>query len=152
MKKWLHDLLGSLRAIEAEQQQAARRAGGNITAGEANKAAMELAKQDPTFVKGGVRKWAAAIRKATGKTCSIATVKKTRLWEKMMAETGRGRSKGKTPKAVTLTNSLESVVGEGERDEVLQGLIAEHEADYEPSSVDDSPSATRRKVTHHKRV
>ncbi len=113
---------------------------------------MELAKKDPEFVNGGAWEWAAAIRKVTGKTCSISTVRATRLWQKTMAVTGRGRSKGKTPKAVALTDNMESVVGEGERQEVLQGLIAQQEADYEPSPLDDNPPATHQKPKQYKRV
>ena len=126
--------------------------GGNITVAEANKTAMELAKKHPAFVKGGAREWAVAIRKATGKTCSIATVGATRLWQKTMRTTGRGRTRGKAPKAVTLTDGLESVVGEGKRHEVLQGLIAEQEADFEPSPLDDDAPGQRRKTKHYKRV
>ncbi len=126
--------------------------GGNITVEEANKTAMELAKQDHKFVDGGARDWAAAIRKATGKTCSVATVENTRLWKETMKATGRGRTKGKTPKAVALTDNMKSVVGEGERHEVLQELIAQHGADYEPSPLDNDTPNSRRKTTHYKRL
>jgi hypothetical protein len=68
-----------------------------------------------------------------------------------MKATGRGRTKGKAPKAVALTNDLESVVGEGERHEVLNKLIAEHDADYEPSPVDDDPNDNDPPATHRKR-
>jgi hypothetical protein len=125
--------------------------GGSITVDEANKTAMKLAREDPAFVDGGARDWVKAIRKATGKTCSVATVQKTRLWIETMKATGRKRGKGKTPKAVTFTDGLKSVVGEGERHEILQGLIAEQGADYEPSPLDDPPADTRRKVRHRKR-
>ncbi len=123
-----------------------------ITADEANKAAMKLAKQDPAFVIGGVRDWAAAIRGATGKTCSIATIEATRLWRETMKVTGRGRTRGKAPKAVALTDNMESVVGEGGKDEVLKKLIAQQDADYEPSPIDDDPPAKRRKPKHFGQV
>ena len=103
-------------------------------------------------MNGGAREWAAVIRHVTGKTCSTSTVEDTPLWKATMKKTGRGRTKGKSPKAVTLTDGLESVVGKGERHEALQGLIAEQEADYEPSPVDDDQPAKCRKPRQYRRV
>ena len=65
-----------------------------ITVDEANVVAMKLAKQNVAFVHRGVRDWAASIRKATSKTCSIATVKATRLWQETMKATGRRTNEG----------------------------------------------------------
>ena len=45
-----------------------------------------------------------------------------------MEATGRGRTKGKTPKAVTLSLKLEESCGSGKRDDVLDKLVAEEEA------------------------
>jgi hypothetical protein len=126
--------------------------GKGTTLDEANKTAMRLAKQDRAFVRGGAREWAAAIRMATGKTCSIPTVTNTPLWKATMKATGRGRSKGKIPKAVALTDNMESVVGQGERHEVLEGLIAQQKTDYEPSPLEDTPPAKRRKTKQYKRL
>jgi YD repeat-containing protein len=53
-----------------------------------------------TSAATGSTAWAAAIRRETGKTCSIATVKKTQLWQKTIKVTGRGKAKGKMPKMV----------------------------------------------------
>jgi hypothetical protein len=124
----------------------------SITSEEANQTAMKLAKQDPAFLNGVVRDWAAAIRKATGKTCSIATVKATRLWRETMKATGRGRSKGKAPQAVSFTENLEAVTGSGRDQQILEDLIAEQEADNEPSPVDGDRPNPRRKTKHYKRV
>jgi len=118
----------------------------SCTVDEANAAAMKLAKADPQFVNGSVRKWAAAVRKATGTTCSTATVKLTRLWIRTMEISGRGRTKGKTPKAVALTGKVESVIGKGDKHQVLKDLIAEQTAD------DDDRPGTRRKPKQYKRV
>ncbi len=149
----LSEVSGHLRRVAKTLDTNQQTAGSKgTTPEEANKTAMRLAKQDSAFVNGGAREWAAAIRKATGKTCSIATVKATRLWQETMKETGRGRSKGKSPKAVALTDAMESVVGEGERDEVLRKLIADHKANYEPSPLEDDPPTTHRKPRHYKRV
>ncbi|HLA86227.1 MAG TPA: hypothetical protein VJL29_15675 [Thermoguttaceae bacterium] len=120
----------------------------SISRDEANQIAMRLAKQDAAFVNGGVRQWAAAIRKVSGKTCSTATVKATRLWQATMKETGRGRTKGKAPKAVALTEKVGAVIGESNRQEALENLRAQQEVDHEPSPLDD----TRQKVRHYRQV
>lgn len=113
--------------------------GGNVTADEANKTAMELAKKDPAFVNGGAREWAAAIRKATGKTCSTDTVQGTPLWIATMKTTGRGRTKGKTPVAVGLTDSLEATVNGGEPTPFHHAAeIDEAEKAIEQSGMDDN--------------
>jgi hypothetical protein len=118
----------------------------NVT--EANRVAMKLAKQKQTFVSGTVREWAEAIRQATGKKCSIATVQATRLWQETMKTTGRGKTKGRKPKAVTFTKKMEAVAGEGSNHEVLKELIAQQQDDDEPSPLD----STHKKVRQRKRV
>ncbi len=55
------------QAIEGKPQAA-----GRSSVNEADAAAMKLATRDPRFVDGKARGWAAAIGKATGKTCSTA--------------------------------------------------------------------------------
>jgi hypothetical protein len=120
----------------------------SISREEANLAAMELARQNPAFVDGGVRDWAAAISVATGKTCSISTVMKTQMWTTTMQATGRGKTKGKAPKAISFSENMEAVIGRGDNQEVLNKLIADHNADNEPSPFDDAS----RKVRCNKRV
>jgi len=112
----------------------------SITVDEANAAAMKLAKQDATFVSGTIRQWAARIKEAAGKTCSLPTVKATPLWQETMKRTGRGRAKGGRPKVVSLTSDLEAAIGDGDKHEVLNRLIAEHKADFEPSPVKSDPA------------
>ncbi len=124
----------------------------SCTVDEANAAAMKLAKQDAGFVHNGIREWAAEISKATDKTCSTATVKKTALWITTMEQTGRGRQKGirqSRPQAVSL---IESAVGEGQRDEVLSRLAKEQADDFEPSPLDEDSSDEPRRVRCRKRV
>jgi hypothetical protein len=54
-----------------------------------------------------------------------------------------------SPPVVSFTTNLERVTGEGGPDEELERLIAEHEADKEPSPLDDSRP---RKVYCRKRL
>ena len=62
-----------------------------------------------------------------------------------MKESNRGRTKGSTPKTVSLTPALEVATGEGERHEVLNRLIAEQQADSDLSPLeDDAPGKPRR--------
>ena len=101
---------------------------GNMTCALADQIARKLAKKNSNFVNGGVREWAKAIIKATGKkTCSLPTVKKTHFWKQTMKESGRGRRKGKTPRAVELTTNVERTHGRGDRSNMLDTLLAEEE-------------------------
>lgn len=124
----LHFLPTGVYGVEDREslEQLAER--GRMTAAEANQVAHELAEKDPTFVNGGAREWADAIGKATGKTCSPSTVHETPFWRQVMKETGRGRTKGKTPRAVALTGEVEATHGEGGKDAILNELIAQEEA------------------------
>jgi hypothetical protein len=60
-----------------------------------------------------------------------------------MKQKGRGRTRGKVPKVVSLTKALEATIGTDGRQHMLDDLIAEQETDSEPSPLDN---ATRRKV------
>ena len=97
---------------------------GQMTVKEANEIAMTLIEKNPNFVHARIRQWVAAIKKVSGKTCSISTVKKTERWGRAMVETGRGRTKGKTPRAEPLVDEL---CGTGEPNEVLNKLAADEE-------------------------
>jgi hypothetical protein len=142
----VEELIGTVKAMTPRLNPQGTIA---ITVDEANTVAMKLAKQDSEFVKGGVRKWAAAIQTATGKTCSVSTVQATRLWTETMKTTGRGKIKGGKPRAVAFSEKVEAVVGKGGRHEALNSLIAQQQADDEPSPLDDSPS---KEVRQRKRV
>ncbi len=100
---------------------------GSCSCEEANRVAVKLAKANPTFVNGGVREWAEAIRRETRKTCSVDTVYHTSLWQETMEETGRGRGKGPTARNVSLTKGLEAVTGVGEQHQILKQLVADEE-------------------------
>lgn len=99
---------------------------------DANQKALELAGSDPTFLLKTQRKWAEAIG------CSPATVGNTTLWKQTMKRSDRGR-KGKPPKPklVTLTDTLESTLGKPDEEVTLERLIADQNADFESSPVDE---------------
>jgi hypothetical protein len=105
---------------------------------EANAAARRLAKCDIAFVKLPIREWAKRIG------CTISTVSKTALWQEVMRRSGRGRVPGGVPKTVSLTENINACLGEGRPNEVLDQLIAEQEADFEPSPVDSRDRQSRR--------
>jgi hypothetical protein len=110
------------------------------TVQEANCKAMELARADPAFVQRSLREWADAIG------CSHGLVTELPLWQETMRRTGRGRKdKSVAPKAVSLTKPLEAATGEGDKDDVLNQLIAQQEADKEPSPLEDDPPDSRPK-------
>jgi hypothetical protein len=112
---------------------------GHLTVAEANQVAMELAEKDHAFVNATAEEWARKISEATGTTCSPSTVHKTALWKATMQKTGRGRTKGGSSRAVTFTKKLEAVTRDDAQQQALDILIAEEEADYEPSSAEDDP-------------
>src|SRR5699024_3307396 len=113
--------------------------------------------------------------------CSWATWKKTQFYaeaKKKMENLSQQRNSKQRPQnepVVSLTSKLESMVGEGARDQVLnqlideersartrqwhdlslaeqQALIAEQEADYEPSPLEDDSGPAARKVRSKKRL
>jgi hypothetical protein len=57
-----------------------------------------------------------------------------------------------SPKTESLTSGREAVIGEGDRDEVLEKLMAEQEADKEPSPLENDPPYRPRKVHFRKRL
>jgi hypothetical protein len=111
-----------------------------MTVEEANQRAVQLAKAKRTFVLCSLREWAEAIG------CSTGLVPKLPLWQKTMKRTSQSRAdRTSVPKVVHTSESLDAVTGEGDRDEVLNRLIAEQEADKEPSSLDNDPPDSRPK-------
>jgi hypothetical protein len=113
-----------------------------VTREKANKRAMELAQADPSFVDRTQREWARAIG------CSDGLVAQLPFWQATMERTGRGKPKSAAaPKVVSLTRAVEATTGEGTRDEVLNRLIAQQDADYEPSPLEeDLPDSKPRRV------
>jgi len=111
---------------------------------QANTKAMKLADADPMFLTRPIRVWADKIG------CSISTAQKTKLWKETMRTTGRGRSRGSSPKVVSMTGELEATIGDGGRHEVLNELIAEQNRDFEPSPLHTVTSRKMQRV--HKRL
>lgn len=65
---------------------------------------------------------------AEGLGCSLGLVAKLPAWKAVVGERKAGR-KPKTPRAFSLTKKVETSIGVGEQDEVLNTLIREQEAD-----------------------
>jgi hypothetical protein len=126
-----------------------------MTVEEANREAMELVKQlGQAFFALSENEQARRIG------CAWKTWSKTEFFKaarKKREQAGRQRGPGKAtgaPPVVSFTSALEVVTGDGEREAVLEKLIAEQEADNEPSPLeDDSPSDRPRKVfTRNRRL
>jgi hypothetical protein len=130
------------RAAGARGQ--ATRKGRKMSAADANEEAKRLVaagQLDPNAVS---KVWADAIG------CSTGLVTRLPLWREMMKQTGRGRRDGtSTPQVVSLTSRVEAVAGQGDRNEVLEQLIAEQKSDDEGSPLDDG---SRKKVRVRKRL
>src|SRR5262245_9003252 len=119
-----------------------------MTVGAANEKAMKLAKRlkQVFFLLSG-REQARQIG------CSWQTWRKTTFYAtatkkqgQLLRQAAKRKSPGSRP-AVSLTDPLEAVTGEGEPDEVLKGLIAEQETDHEPSPCD----TTRPQKIHYRK-
>jgi len=104
----------------------------------ANEIAMQLAKDDSSFVKGEVRAWAKKIG------CSVGTAQKTDLWQEKMRQTGKGRIRGQKPKVVALTEKVLAITA-AKGDAALRQLVNEQDADFEPSPLANDPPDCRRK-------
>jgi hypothetical protein len=115
-----------------------------LTRQEANEKAMRLAKANRSFVKLSSREWAEAIG------CSAAHVVGLPFWKATMKRR-KQKSEGRpsAPKAVSYTPELEAATkkGKGNKDNILNQLIAEQEADAEPSPLEKDPPSS-----HPKRV
>lgn len=147
------DLLPRLEALcDSLQHHAGKKSGArkhrSMTAEEANRKAMELAKEDRLFIQRSQREWADAIG------CSVGLVSKLPFWEKTMQHSGRQRKgKATASKVVRLTDDLEAVMGEGGRNDVLEKLIAQQQADYERSPLEeDAPGSPPKKVRSYPRL
>jgi hypothetical protein len=114
-----------------------KRARRRMTVDQANKEAMKLAnRRGADFVRLSQREQAKLIG------CSWATWKKTPFFEatqkrrhKISSRASRTRTTGKRP--TSLTKKVEEAAVEGGKDQVLNDLIAEQGADYEPSPLSD---------------
>jgi hypothetical protein len=115
-----------------------------MTLAAANTRASELAKEDSAFLSMSLRAWANAIG------CSEGQVVNLDLWIAQHKQADNESKKRKSPKTVTLTESLLAVTPE--RDESLQRLIREHKADREPSPLEPDPPDKRRRVRSRKEL
>jgi hypothetical protein len=89
--------------------------------------------------------------------CSFATWKKTPFYPlatRNKRRPGINKSAGTAaPKVVSFTNKTQSQVGEGHRGEVLEQLIEDQEANFEPSPLaNDQPDLKPMKVHSRKRL
>jgi hypothetical protein len=113
---------------------------------EANKKAMQLVEQmGKVFFRLSIREQAHRIG------CSFETWTKTPFYaeaEKKRERTGQQKPT-RSRRAVGLTDKVEATTGEGDKDEILNQLVAEQKADAEPSPLDDSD---KRKVFCKKKV
>jgi hypothetical protein len=172
-------LLGMSEALQIEETElldAARdllrelEATGRMTVEVANRKGMQLAKQyKERFFALSRRKQAKRIG------CSFETWRKTPFYQK--AEKRRQGLEGKkgagSPRTISFTSNVEATLGEGDRNEVLdqviareeseaeariaeqelKRLVAEHKADHEPSPFDDDPPGDPpKRVRHRKRL
>ena len=113
----------------AEHIRPPQRKRKGMTVEEANEKAMQLARElRAGFFALSERQQAKLIG------CSWATWKKAPFYPHAQGKRPAGqRKKPPSPKAESLTAGREGVTGEGDKNEVLQKLIDEHEADKEPS-------------------
>jgi hypothetical protein len=115
-----------------------------MTLAAANSKATELAKVDPAFLYKSQRAWADAIG------CSDGLITKLELWKAKQKRAGNEPKQTRSPKAVSLTNKVLAVTPD--REEELQRLICEQNANLEPSPLDPDPPDHPRKVKHHKKL
>jgi hypothetical protein len=113
-----------------------------MTAEEANRKGMELARQlGKAFFVLSEREQAARIG------CTWRTWSKTSIYKKARQQRRKQHPARGAPHAVSFSSAMEAVTGEGGREETLNKLVAEQEADYEPSPVEEDPPGDRpRKV------
>ncbi len=117
---------------------------------EADRKARNLARENARFYTLSGREQARWIG------CSWATWRRAPFftqarWTGPKAGRPQQRKGAAPPKVVSLTNELESVIGEGRREEVLEKLIAGQDTDFEPSPLDPDPPDARPKRVHSRK-
>jgi hypothetical protein len=119
-----------------------------MTVEEANKKAMKVAhKMRAGFFALSERQQADLIG------CSWKTWHDTPFYEKAQAKRPGGkRFKPRSPRTESLTPGREAVTGQGNRDEALHQLIADQQADHEPSPLQNDPAGRPRRVHFRKRL
>jgi hypothetical protein len=126
--------VAELRAVVSSARQEPQAQRPRMSSEEANRKAMQLAEADHDFVTRTAQEWAQAIG------CSAALVVKLPFWREVMEQTGRER-RGKKPRAVGLTEKVLATAPDDQAE--LDRLIAEQQADHEPSPLDGQRSRTR---------
>jgi hypothetical protein len=155
-RKLLAALQRAAKAAASAGPAATGPAGGRkrrMTVEEANEKAMELAKrQKRAFLLLSEREQAKRIG------CHWRTWRKTTFYRKArrlrarLVGQARQREVPGSPPVASLTTSVEAVTGEGDRNEVLEQLIAQQEADREPSPLEKDLPDSPRKVRCRKRL
>ncbi len=117
-----------------------------MTVEQANKRAMQLAKQmKEGFFSLSEREQARRIG------CSWVTWGKTEFYAQAQKRRAR-QPRSPERKATSFTSHVEAVTGEGDRNEVLNQLIAEQEADSEPSPLEDDPPDSKPKKVRERKL
>jgi hypothetical protein len=131
---------------DADVEPTIRARSRRMTVTEANRKAMDLAtKMKAEFFSLSEREQARRIG------CTWKTWSRTPFYP--LAKRTKAKDNGPgSPPTVSLTDTLRAVTGDGRPDEVLHNLIAEQEADREPSPLDDDAPDLPRKVRCHKRL
>jgi hypothetical protein len=104
---------------------------------------MELAKADPEFVNQRARVWAEKI------ACSLGLVPKLPLWREKQRRRAAAGAKQRRPEVVSLTDATLATV---DRDEALERLRKEQEADQEPSPLEPDPPGQPHHVMERKKL
>lgn len=131
-------------ALAASEQPTARRRNRRMKLAVANSKAYELAKNDPSFLSKSMRDWADAIE------CSEGQVARLELWKAKQKESCDGSARMKSPKTVSLTDKQLAVTPD--KDEELQRLIQEQNANLEPSPLEPDPPDYPHRVRQRKKL
>jgi transposase-like protein len=70
--------------------------------------------------------------------CSVTTLLKVPAWQRFSAAR-HAKRKTRSPATVELSEKVLATQGQGKKDEILNRLIEEQEADFEPSPITDDP-------------
>jgi len=110
-----------------------------MTREEANQEAMKLAKEmGSTFFLLSESEQARRIGCAWKTWNRTTFFQEAQKRQKQLSNRYAAKGKGSRP-VVSFTGALEAVAGEGKKDEVLEQLIADQEADHDPSPLEDGP-------------
>jgi hypothetical protein len=131
-----------------ESSGESRNSSKRMTVAEANNKAMKLARKlRAAFFELSERQQAEMIG------CSWATWHKTDFFQQAQGKRRLRESRQpSSPETVSLTDGREAATGEGCKDEVLEELIAQQQADHEPSPLEPDQEGRPRKIHFRKRL